>query len=391
MAAASISQGDRAFIEEEYELALASYTEAVNLDPTNSRILDARANTLIKLGQYMEASEDASKAIDLEPGFSKAYLRKGVALFNLEEYESAKEVFEAGQKQAGDAAFKTWIRKCNAELEGEEAEQAIKPPSTQRAPPAPSPPTAAAAPTPPSAAPTSAATHANGSSSSSPIHSHPVAQEAVSAPQQPTATSSPAPPEEPDSKALAPSAPPALDAKYRHQFYQLQSKATVDIYAKALPRDRVRASFQPTHLSVSIVDGAGVEEYRLEVELFGKVEPSACRVEVLRSKIEITMAKIDAAQWGGLEAPAASGVQLTSRPDVSASNPATKAPKDWRKVDSHIAELESKDDDQRRAMMKSFTESNGTVLSTNWEDIGKKKTECTPPDGMQVKKWSEKE
>lgn len=47
------------------------------MDPTNSRILDARANTLIKLGQYMEASEDASKAIDLEPGFSKAYLRKG--------------------------------------------------------------------------------------------------------------------------------------------------------------------------------------------------------------------------------------------------------------------------------------------------------------------------
>lgn len=37
----------------------------------------------------------------------------------MEEYESAKEVFEAGQKQADDAAFKTWIRKCNAELEGE--------------------------------------------------------------------------------------------------------------------------------------------------------------------------------------------------------------------------------------------------------------------------------
>ncbi|MEW5312716.1 MAG: hypothetical protein WDW38_004329 [Sanguina aurantia] len=386
MAAASISQGDRAFIEEEYELALASYTEAVKLDPTNSRILDARANTLIKLGQYVEASEDASKAIDLEPGFSKAYLRKGVALFNLEEYESAKEVFEAGQKQADDAAFKTWIRKCNAELE------------------------AAAAPTPPSAAPASAATHANGSTSS-PIHSHPVAEEAVSAPQQPTITSVPAPTEEPESKALAPSAPPALDAKYRHQFYQLQNKATVDIYAKALPRDRVRVNFQPSHLSVVIVDATGVEEYQLEVDLFGKVEPSACRVEVLRSKIEITMAKTDAAQWGGLEAPAAPGVQLTSRPDVSTSHPVTKAPKDWRKVDSHIAELESKgeldegdplnnffkkifgngDDDQRRAMMKSFTESNGTVLSTNWEDIGKKKTECTPPDGMQVKKWSEKE
>jgi len=31
-------------------------------------------------------------------------------------------------------------------------------------------------------------------------------------------------------------------------------------------------------------------------------------------------------------------------------------------------------------------ESNGTVLSTNWKDIGKKKTECTPPTGMEAKK-----
>jgi len=27
-------------------------------------------------------------------------------------------------------------------------------------------------------------------------------------------------------------------------------------------------------------------------------------------------------------------------------------------------------------MNKSFQESNGTVLSTNWKDIGSKKTEC---------------
>lgn len=47
------------------------------------------------------------------------------------------------------------------------------------------------------------------------------------------------------------------------------------------------------------------------------------------------------------------------------------------------------DDDQRRAMMKSFVESNGTVLSTNWQDVGAKKVECTPPDGMEVKTWKD--
>ena len=32
-------------------------------------------------------------------------------------------------------------------------------------------------------------------------------------------------------------------------------------------------------------------------------------------------------------------------------------------------------------------ESNGTVLSTNWKDIGKKKTDCTPPSGMEAKRY----
>jgi suppressor of G2 allele of SKP1 len=47
------------------------------------------------------------------------------------------------------------------------------------------------------------------------------------------------------------------------------------------------------------------------------------------------------------------------------------------------------DEDTRRAMMKSFVESNGTVLSTNWKEVGAKKIECTPPEGMEVHKWSE--
>lgn len=32
-------------------------------------------------------------------------------------------------------------------------------------------------------------------------------------------------------------------------------------------------------------------------------------------------------------------------------------------------------------------ESNGTVLSTNWNEVGSKMVEGSPPDGMEVKKW----
>ena len=38
-------------------------------------------------------------------------------------------------------------------------------------------------------------------------------------------------------------------------------------------------------------------------------------------------------------------------------------------------------------MNKSFQESNGTVLSTNWGEIGAKETEMQCPDGMEYKKY----
>lgn len=44
------------------------------------------------------------------------------------------------------------------------------------------------------------------------------------------------------------------------------------------------------------------------------------------------------------------------------------------------------DDNTKRAMMKSFTESNGTCLSTNWDEVGKAPVETRPPEGMVAKK-----
>lgn len=43
----------------------------------------------------------------------------------------------------------------------------------------------------------------------------------------------------------------------------------------------------------------------------------------------------------------------------------------------------------RRAMMKSFQESNGTCLSTNWAEVSKGKVEVTPPQGMESKKYEQ--
>lgn len=45
------------------------------------------------------------------------------------------------------------------------------------------------------------------------------------------------------------------------------------------------------------------------------------------------------------------------------------------------------DENTKRAMMKSYIESNGTSLSTNWDEARDKTYKTQPPDGVQAKKW----
>ncbi|KAH7165772.1 oxidosqualene:lanosterol cyclase [Dactylonectria macrodidyma] len=74
--------------------------------------------------------------------------------------------------------------------------------------------------------------------------------------------------------------------------------------------------------------------------------------------------------------------------------------KDWDKFGADEDEEEGKDvngffkqlfknstPEQQRAMMKSFTESNGTALSTDWNDVKDRTVETVPPDGVNAKKW----
>lgn len=46
-------------------------------------------------------------------------------------------------------------------------------------------------------------------------------------------------------------------------------------------------------------------------------------------------------------------------------------------------------DEVRKAMNKSYFESGGTVLSTNWQEVCAKKVEVKPPDGTEFKEWKQ--
>lgn len=48
---------------------------------------------------------------------------------------------------------------------------------------------------------------------------------------------------------------------------------------------------------------------------------------------------------------------------------------------------EGADEDTKRAMMKSYVESAGTTLSTNWTEVGKGKVDVIPPQGSEYRHW----
>jgi len=80
--------------------------------------------------------------------------------------------------------------------------------------------------------------------------------------------------------------------------------------------------------------------------------------------------------------------------------------KNWEKIVTESTGGESLDDrdpqakfwqelfadaneEEKRAIMKSYTESGGTVLNMNWGEVKKEKTKIYPPEGMEARKYSE--
>ncbi|GJV98003.1 putative ribonuclease H-like domain-containing protein, partial [Tanacetum coccineum] len=272
------------------------------------------------------------------------------ACFSLEEYDTAKTAFEAGCKLApDDARFTDWIKKCEKCIAEEDGEL--------------------------------------------PTESLDVAPTNVVASSQATEKT------DATSEVIAPT--PAKP-KYRHEFYQKPEEVVVTIFAKGIPANSVFVNYGEQILSVTI-DVPGEDSYIYQPRLFGKIVPAKCRHVVLSTKVEIRLAKAELIQWTSLKYGENSLV--AQRINVSTGNqrptyPSSRPTKDWDKLEAQVKKEEKDekldgdaalnkffrdiykdaDEDTRRAMRKSFVESNGTVLSTNWKEVGSKMVEGTPPD-----------
>ena len=353
MAQKLIVEANRAFVDEDFDTAVELYTQAIDESPS-SDAYSSRASVHLKMENYTEAVADATMAIKLQPTNSKAHLRKGVACFNLGEFVSAKKAFSDGiaiDNLTDKKLFQTWLRKCDAELE-------------DAAPPARVPAVPSAAPAP---APASAASQ--------------VAAAVVAPPLKPA-------------------------ARFRHDWIQSPSHVTVNVYIKGSSSENCHVDLDEHEVTLERVLSKD-DSWQMHLDLWAAIVPSESKVEYGSAKVELKLKKAVAGKWDHLEAQAVSVVDIDDAEAIRRRDlyPSSQGAKNWGDIEKSIEEDKPEGDealnkffkeiygksseDTRRAMNKSFVESGGTVLSTNWSEIGKGKVEGKAPDGLEMKKWSE--
>lgn len=313
------------FIDEDPQKALQELNEALEADSENAEWFCQRAYAHLLLKNYSCSVDDAKKALQLKPSLPLAFMRTGMAEYHLKHYESSHAAFTQGQQLDGsDKSFEVWIKRCN-EVTGKRPE--------------------------------------NGSESTTP-------------------------------------AAPTV----KHDWYQTESQVIVTVMVKNAPKDGVAVQFFERELCASLRLPSG-EDYSLNFHLLHPIAPQHSSHRVLSTKVEIKMKKAEAIRWEKLEGEGPeSNIKHFSPNQYPSSSHYTR---NWDKVVVDIKEEEKEEkvegdaalnklfqqiysdgsDEVKRAMNKSFMESGGTVLSTNWTDVGKKTVEMSPPDDVEWKKY----
>uniref|UniRef100_G3PTM0 Small glutamine rich tetratricopeptide repeat co-chaperone beta n=1 Tax=Gasterosteus aculeatus aculeatus TaxID=481459 RepID=G3PTM0_GASAC len=88
------NEGNNHMKEENYRCAVECYTKAIDMDLRNAVYYCNRAAAHSKLGNYTEATGDCERAIGIDPTYSKAYGRMGLALTATNKYPDAIAYFK---------------------------------------------------------------------------------------------------------------------------------------------------------------------------------------------------------------------------------------------------------------------------------------------------------
>lgn len=238
----------------------------------------------------------------------------------------------------------------------------------------------------------------------------------------PSATEKVTPPKKTETAAASPKpVVPTPANKIKDDWYQSNDTVTVNILAKGVPKDKVTVDLDKDSLSVSFPVEGSSAEYNFSADpLYTSIDPTQSTFRVTPNKVEITLKKAtQGIKWHNLEGDRVventEGSESTIPLHVLSSKPVQEAgpayptssktgAKNWDKLAAE--DLDDKDEvegdetshffkklysgatsEQQRAMMKSYQESGGTVLSTDWSNVGSKTVVPEPPEGMEARKY----
>ncbi|KAL5341787.1 hypothetical protein BJX70DRAFT_26257 [Aspergillus crustosus] len=124
------SEGNAAMARKEYSIAIDLYTRALAIAPANPIYLSNRAAAYSASGEPEKAAEDAELATSVDPKYSKAWSRLGLARFDMADYHGAKEAYEQGieaEGNGGSEAMKRGLETSKRKIE--EASGGPEPPA----------------------------------------------------------------------------------------------------------------------------------------------------------------------------------------------------------------------------------------------------------------------
>eukprot|EP00484_Ammonia_sp_Unknown_P001186 CAMPEP_0197023242 /NCGR_PEP_ID=MMETSP1384-20130603/3999_1 /TAXON_ID=29189 /ORGANISM="Ammonia sp." /LENGTH=481 /DNA_ID=CAMNT_0042451433 /DNA_START=40 /DNA_END=1485 /DNA_ORIENTATION=+ len=116
------NEGNQLLGKRKYKEAVEKYSAAIDRNPQNAVYFSNRAAAYTYLKKYTQAVSDARKASELDANYVKAYVREGLAEYEMKNYENALAAYQKAldKTPSSDKSWETYMEKvedCKLKIE----------------------------------------------------------------------------------------------------------------------------------------------------------------------------------------------------------------------------------------------------------------------------------